>query len=331
MESRRGTFNCNKCVYSTKRSYNLKRHILNEHGVAKNTVGPIKTLDEPSHLGDGLPKRPRIQGPDDGLYTEKKYKETMDTLDGSSRLGDGLPRHQPKAELEDGLYTEKEYEENMSAIRARFPTMNFDFIDPRFMHPFTAIIAGPSQSGKSMFCMRLIRNARECIAPPPERIVYCHSVYQPLFDQYPNVEFVEGLPELNMFDGVKRTLLIIDDLMHETNETVAKLFTRVSHHKNVSVVYLTQNLFNNNKHNRTISLNAHYMILFKNVRDATQVHYLARQMFPKNSEAMMQGYKDATGKPYGYLLVDLTQFMDDRYRLRTKIFPGEVGEVFVPI
>ena len=42
-------------------------------------------------------------------------------------------------------------------------------------------------------------------------------------------------------------------------------------------------------------------------------------------------YKDATGKPYGYLLVDLTQSMDDRYRLRTKIFPGEVGEVFVPI
>ena len=181
-----------------------------------------------------------------------------------------------------------------------------------------------------MFCMRLISNARECIAPPPERIVYCYSVYQPLFDQFPNVEFVEGLPDLNMFDGVKRTLLIIDDLMHETNETVSKLFTRVSHHKNVSVVYLTQNLFNNNKHNRTISLNAHYMILFKNVRDATQVHCLARQMFPKNSEAMMQGYKDATGKPYGYLLVDLTQSMDDRYRLRTKIFPGKTGEVFVP-
>ena len=73
------------------------------------------------------------------------------------------------------------------------------------------------------------------------------------------------------------------------------------------------------------------MILFKNVRDATQVNCLARQMFPKNSDAMMQGYKDATGKPYGYLLVDLTQSMDDRYRLRTKIFPEETGEVFVPI
>ena len=44
----------------------------------------------------------------------------------------------------------------------------------------------------------------------------------------------------------------------------------------------------------------------------------------------MQGYKDATGKLYGYLLVDLTQSMDDRYRLRTKIFPGDTSEVFVP-
>ena len=91
-----------------------------------------------------------------------------------------------------------------------------------------------------MFCMRLIRNVRECIAPPPERIVYCYSVYQTIFAQFPNVEFVEGLPDLNMFDGVKRTLLIIADLMHETNETVSKLFTQVSHHKNVSVVYLTE-------------------------------------------------------------------------------------------
>ena len=247
----------------------------------------------------------------------------------TKHIGDGLPRAKP--EPEDNLYTKEEYEQIMSSIRARFPTVNFNTIDPRFIHPFTAIVAGPSGSGKSMFCMRLIRNARELIAPPPERIVYCYSVYQSMFDQYPNVEFVEGLPELNMFDGEKPTLLIIDDLMHETNEIVAKLFTKVSHHKSVSVVYLTQNLFNNNKHNRTISLNAHYMVLFKNVRDATQVHCLARQMFPKNSEAMMQGYRDATGKPYGYLLVDLTQSMDDRYRLRTKIFPGDQGEAFVPV
>ena len=314
MESRRESFNCSKCVYSTKRSYNLKRHILSEHIADRNSSVPIETPNR-------LPKRLRIQEADDDVYIEKEHEETMDTLNGSTQLCDRLPKHRPKVEPEDGLYSKQEFQECMSTLRARFPTMKLDTIDPRFMHPFTAIIAGPSSSGKSMFCMRLIRNAKECIAPPPERIVYCYSVYQLLFDQFPDVEFVEGLPDLNMFDGVKRTLLIIDDLMHETNETVSKLFTRVSHHRNVSVVYLTQNLFNNNKPNRTISLNAHYIILFKNVRDATQVQCLARQMFPRKSEAMMQGYKDATGKPYGYSLVDLTQPMDDRYRLRTKIFP----------
>ena len=284
-------FKCSECLFVTKRSDNLRRHLKNVHSISGNIV-PIK---EVSQLGDGLPRQPLKPEPGDGLYTKEEYKETMATL------------------------------------RTRFPSMNFDTIDPRFMHPFTAIVAGPSSLGKSMFCMRLIRNAGECIAPPPERIMYCYSVYQTIFDQFPNVEFIEGLPDLNMFDGIKRTLLIIDDLMHETNEIVAQLFTRVSHHKNVSVVYLTQNIFSNNKHNRTISLNTHHMILFKNVRDATQVHCLARQMFPKNSEAMMQGYKDATGKPYGYLLVDLTQSMDDRLRLRTKIFPDDTGEVFVPI
>ena len=76
---------------------------------------------------------------------------------------------------EDGLYSKEELEETMSTLRARFPTMNFYTIDPRFMHPFTAVIAGPSQSGKSMFCMRLIRNAQECkiLEISPNCLVNC--------------------------------------------------------------------------------------------------------------------------------------------------------------
>jgi len=37
--------------------------------------------------------------------------------------------------------------------------------------------------------------------------------------------------------------VIIDDLMQETNETVANMFTKGSHHRNISVVFLAQNLF----------------------------------------------------------------------------------------
>jgi len=110
---------------------------------------------------------------------------------------------------------------------------------------------------------------------------------------------------------------------------VASLFTKGSHHRNVSVVYLAQNLFPKNKFARTISLNAHYMVLFKNPRYATQFANLARQMYPHKSQFAVEAYKDATREPYSYLLIDLRPEHDDDLRLQTNIFPGETHYVYV--
>jgi len=107
------------------------------------------------------------------------------------------------------------------------------------------------------------------------------------------------------------------------------MFTKGSHHRNVSVVFLTQNLFPKNKFARTISLNAHYMVLFKNPRDVSQFANLARQMYPKTSQFAVEAYKDPTREPYRYLLVDLRPEQDEELRLRTNIFPGETHYVYV--
>ena len=48
---------------------------------------------------------------------------------------------------------------------------------------------------------------------------------------------------------------------------------------------------------RTISLNAHYLILFKNPRDASQINHLAKQMYPTKSKFMVEAYRDATLPP----------------------------------
>jgi len=168
------------------------------------------------------------------------------------------------------------------------------------------------------------------ISPPPEKIIYCYSEYQPVFDNYPNVIFNEGLPDINQFDGKERTLLILDDLMSETNDSVSNIFTKVSHHRNVSVLYLTQNLFYKSKQSRTMSLNAHYIVLFKNPRDALQVATLARQMYPGNSKFLIEAFKNATEKPFGYLLLDLKPDTDEKYRIRTNIFPDETQYVYIP-
>jgi len=48
---------------------------------------------------------------------------------------------------------------------------------------------------------------------------------------------------MDNFDGREPVLLVVDDLMKETNETIANRFTKGSHHRNVSVLFLVQNLF----------------------------------------------------------------------------------------
>ena len=132
------------------------------------------------------------------------------------------------------------------------------------------------------------------------------------------------------FDGSQPTLLIVDDLMIETNEEIANMFTKGSHHRNASVVFLVQNLFHKNKHVRTISLNSHYMVLFKNPRDASQFASLVRQMYPNKSAFAVEAYKDATREPYSYLLVNLHREQDEELRLWTNIFPRETQYVYVP-
>ena len=196
--------------------------------------------------------------------------------------------------------------------------------------PFTCVISGPTGSGKSVFVQRLLKHAKAVISPPPERILYCYGAYQEMFSKIEGVEFKEGLPSLDEFDG-GNSLVIIDDLMHETNSVVSKLFTKGSHHTNTCVVYITQNIFNPNKESRNIALNTQYLVLFKNVRDKSQISYLARQMYPSSPKYMIEAYTDATNEPYSYLFVDLKPNADEKHRLKACIFPhDDYNFVYVP-
>ena len=127
-------------------------------------------------------------------------------------------------------------------------------------HPFTCIITGPSDSYKSVFTLKLIQHAQQVITPPPGWIMYCYGEYQNISDNYPKVEFREGLPDLVPFDEKSRTLLVLDNLM--IVQMIVDLFTKISHHRNLSVVDLTPNIFYKNEQ-LTLSLYSHYLCLLK--------------------------------------------------------------------
>ena len=203
--------------------------------------------------------------------------------------------------------------------------------DPRFKHPFTCIVAGPTGCGKSQFVARLLRTKDSTISPVPDRMVFHYTEWQPLYERLEKfVELQQGLPDVDSFDPRQKNLLVLDDAMGVVDKKkIASLFTEKSHHRNLSVIYVVQNLFEKGPESRTVSLNAHYMVIFKNPRDASQISHLARQMYPGRGKYLQEAFVHATSKPYGYLLVDARQETPEHLRLRTKIFPGQLQTVYV--
>lgn len=104
------------------------------------------------------------------------------------------------------------------------------------------------------------------------------------------IEFVKGIPhdfdEDWFFDPKINNMIVIDHQMTETsnNKRIINLFTKGSHDRNLSVIFLTQNLYFQGKILRTLSLNAAHFILFKNPRDKLQMMTLGKQMYPGKTE-----------------------------------------------
>ena len=109
------------------------------------------------------------------------------------------------------------------------------------------------------------------------------------------------------------------------DKRIVNLFTRGSHHRNLRVIYIVQNLFHWGKGNRSISLNSHYLVLFKNPRDKLQILTLAKQMYPEQTDSFLNQYEEAVKRPFGYLLIDLKTTTQDNCRLRTNVLPSEEG------
>ena len=158
----------------------------------------------------------------------------------------------------------------------------------KLQHPATFCIAAPSNSGKTWWVIKLLKNRKDVFVNAPDRILWCYGQYQPIYDELSrdihDIKFHEGLPTewTDLIDPRVRNLIILDDLMSEcgSDPEVTKLFTKGSHHQNLSVIYIVQNLFHQSKESRTISLNCHYIVLFKNPRDRSQIMHLAKQMYP---------------------------------------------------
>ena len=150
-----------------------------------------------------------------------------------------------------------------------------------------------------------------------------------MIDTIPGIEFYEGIPSeiysRDFLDVNKRNLVVLDDLMAQSgcDKRIANLFTKGSHHRNLSVIYIVQNIFHQGIETRNISLNTHYIVLFKSPRDKLQILTLARQINPGRVPEFMHAYEKATSHPHGYLMLDVKPTTHDHDRLKANVLPGE--------
>ena len=122
---------------------------------------------------------------------------------------------------------------------------------------------------KIILVRRILNHLDELFYSVPTKIIFCDGEYQQMFDEMmqtiPNISFVQGFPS-DLYDiACSNSFIVVDDLMSQCSkdERMSDMFTNGSHHRRISVMYLTQNLFPPGKQSRTTSLNSHYMIVFK--------------------------------------------------------------------
>ena len=99
------------------------------------------------------------------------------------------------------------------------------------------------------------------------------------------------------------------------DKEVLDLFTKHSHHKNITVIYLRQDMFPREKYAKTINRQAHYIMAFKNPRDQLGVKHLLLQAFPSHWKDVMDVFNKVTRHPFGYMVLDLHPASDNAMRV----------------
>ena len=185
-----------------------------------------------------------------------------------------------------------------------------------FNTPCRICISGASGSGKTCLTRNVIDNKDIIFSQSPNTVLYCYNIHQDIFDEIEakdnSVKFHQGLPSSATIDtlgkGRSSKLLVLDDLANVAgrSDDIELLMTQKSHHLNISVVFITQNIFDKQKNNRTISLQFDYIFLFRNFRDKGQIACLGRQLYPGYNKAFMDAYDRATKEPFSYLMLNLS-------------------------
>ena len=113
---------------------------------------------------------------------------------------------------------------------------------------------------------------------------------------------------IRLMDTIKHAIVVFDDLMNEMvkSEQVTNFFTRECHHSKICMFFVWQNLYPQSKYARSISVNVQYKFIFQNAETKHQLRTLLVQMYPHKQREVFKSitrfFDDEPPSKYPFVL-----------------------------
>ena len=303
---------CDICGYRTDVPYSLRRHKKKVHNVGtilspKKKKGIVVHSNEPMSIDDDDDDDDEEDDIDMDVEESARDEKNSTTIGGEEEV----------------------IEDNKNSNRKK-KIFNIQ-LEPNFK----LFLSGPSKCGKSYFMGQLLANLDSIAEKPPQRVVYVYGYWQ---DKMTDMQaknlvdvFIEGggndlhtkLRDYQRIVNNEDLLVIFDDQMMDNKgggglKTIAELYGQGARHMGMSLCFICQDIFYENKDFRFIRKNSDYWIFFKNPKDVQAINLISNRI--TTNSTLTRIYQEATVQPYSYLLIDTRQQANRYTRFLSQLF-----------
>lgn len=208
-------------------------------------------------------------------------------------------------------------------------------MDIRVRNPCSFIFSGPTKAGKTHRVFRFLEFAKLIFKKPEcaKHVIYFYNVWTDEFEKHKHLvhDWIQESPTLEVivdkcepFKDKGGSIVIVDDYGSDIAKELKQVFTVHSHHLNINIFLLVQNLFPNDNFYRELSRNATHTLVFPNNRDKKQLQCFASQVFPGGSSQILDICTQMEEEnPYGYIWFDFDQKTVKYLRIKANMLPDE--------
>jgi hypothetical protein len=207
-----------------------------------------------------------------------------------------------------------------------------------FAHPSQIMVAGATRSGKTTLVTNILSNMKLMLDPEPKDVYWFYAMpssVEHVPALLPWVKLRNGAPTEDMINDIIKEgvpkVMVMDDMQQlmgskKTADMLTDIFTKVSHHGNLTIIFIVQNMYMN-KLIRIREQCGDIVIMGNGVSAAANCMKLGRELAMGNYLVRCMNKARSHKSKYPHLLVS-TAANALPFNVRSGITPGDPNQTF---